>query len=56
MMYARCLSRTLGIRLRPSEGKKCVVTCTRRRTKSTLQLVGVKPDADTGIATIDLNR
>ena len=53
-MYARCLSRNLGIRLKPSKGKKCVVTCTRSRTKSTL--VGIDTDADTGIATIDLNR
>ena len=53
-MYARCLSRNLGIRLKPPEGKKCVFTCTRRRTNSTL--VSVNIDADTGIATIDLNR
>ena len=51
-MYAsaRCLSRALGIRLKQSGGMKCL----KKRTMSTL--VSVNTDADSGIATIDLNR
>lgn len=53
-MYARHFSRTLSKGFRPSERKRCIVTTSQRRAKSSL--VCVTTDPDTGIATIDLNR